>query len=266
LDSGGHEIFRRPASGKRVLYAAGGLAIAMSDSSTLSASTALGSILWSTPIGASDGPIAATGTSVYATSGNALVAVTSSGRVQWRIETGPITAAQVTTEGLAIAQKGGNISMIAEDGAIAWSFAPDGGFAGGIGVNGTSILAGSASGAIYAIDARDGHERWTAGVGASVDAGPASIADSIVLGANGLYSLAPNASIAWADPARIASLITALGDSQAFVSDRNGLSGVIDSSGAFGWESRSFGTIAQSATSGSTLFVANTDGVIFAVK
>jgi outer membrane protein assembly factor BamB len=173
-------------------------------------------------------------------------------------------------DGVVVASSGGAVTSLASDGAVIWKFTPAGGFSGSIAYADDVVYAGSRSGALYAIDLRSGNQIWSVKTPQTVIAGP-SVAPSgtIFFGSDSVYAVLSGGQIGWTQskvkPDR--GGMSAINYDEVFDAATDGLGAMLGSEGSYLWTSRSFGTIATTAVSASgTLYVANTDGRVFAIR
>jgi outer membrane protein assembly factor BamB len=192
------------------------------------------------------------------------------GSQNWKVNVGKISAAVATTDGVVVGTALGSITSLAADGGVAWTFAPAGGFSGALAFADDVIYAGSASGAIYALDSRTGKENWRVSTRHLVVAGPAISPSGIVFfGSDAVYGVSSDGQIKWTQTASRpgASPMSAVGTDSVFGVDSSDIGAMLGGDGNFVWSSGSFGKIATiAASSDGTLYVANADGRIFAVK
>ena len=270
LNSKGKETMRRDADGSSPAVLADGTVIAMSSKSELAAFSPDGAILWHLEIGDSVGPIATTGSAIYASSGGDLVSVSTGGSLNWRVNVGRVASAATTSDGVVVGASHGAVTALGSDGAVIWTFQPDGGFSGSVGYADDVVYAGSASGGVYAIDARSGTPIWRVNTTHPVTAGPVvGPSGTIFAGSDAIYGVAADGQIRWKDSTLIpggAGLI-ALGNDGAFDASTEDVGAVLMGDGSKVWTSRSFGKITTAASSASgMLYVGTSSGRIFAVR
>ena len=272
LDSNGKQFVRRQAYGQSPVVLADGTIVAMTSASELAAVAANGTETWRVDIGAGAGPLASSGSAIYAAAGADLVSVSAGGLLNWRVAVGAISTATVTAEGVVVAGERGGLTGLGSDGAIAWTFTPDGGFSGALASSGDAVFAGSASGTVYALDSRTGTVLWRFNSPGAVVAGPAVGPSGIVyFGADVIYGVSADGQLRWTQPgvkAAVAEPISAVGSDSVFaigVDELGAMLSGVDS--GFVWTTRSFGEItATAATSTGMLYVANSNGRIFAIR
>jgi outer membrane protein assembly factor BamB len=270
LNSKGKETMRRDADGSSPAVLADGTVIAMSSRSELAAFSPDGAILWHLEIGDSVGPLATTGGAIYASSGGDLVSVSTGGSLNWRVNVGPVASAATTSDGVVVGASHGAVTALGSDGAVIWTFQPDGGFSGSVGYADDVVYAGSASGGVYAIDARSGAPIWRVNTALPVTAGPVvGPSGTIFAGSDAIYGVTADGQIRWKDSTLIpgdAGLI-ALGNDGAFDASTEDVGAVLMGDGSKVWTSRSFGKITTAASSASgMLYVGTSSGRIFAVR
>jgi outer membrane protein assembly factor BamB len=270
LDSSGKEIMNRQAEGAAPVVLADGTVVAMSSASKLAGIDTDGTTKWQLEIGAEPGPIAATDSTIYASAGSDLLSVSGTGLINWRVGVGSVASAATTADGVVVASSGGAVTSLASDGAVLWKFTPAGGFSGSIASQDDVVYAGSLSGALYAIDLRTGNPIWSIRTAKAVIAGPAvSPSGTIFFGSDSVYAVQSGGQLGWTQskvkPDR--GGMSAINYDEVFDAATDGLGVMLGSEGSYVWTSRSFGTIATSAVSASgTLYVANTDGRVFAIR
>ncbi len=270
LDSNGKEILHQTAAGNGVVLLADGTVVAKSSPLELSAFGTDGRVRWHTEIGPGDGPIASNDSAIYASSGSDLLSFTISGSPNWKVNVGKIASAVATPDGIVIGVLDGSITSLAADGAAAWTFAPTGGFSGALAFADDVIYAGSASGAIYALDSRTGKESWHVSTRRRVIAGPAvSPAGVVFFGSDAVYGVSSDGQIKWTQAASKpgSNPMSAVGTDGVFGVDSADIGAMLGGDGNFIWSSGSFGKVAAIAASpDGTLYVGNADGRIYAVK
>ncbi len=270
VDSSGLEILHRAADGNAPVVLSDGTIVAKSGPLELTAVGADGRLKWHSEIGPGAGPIAANDTAIYASSGTDLLSFSTGGALNWRVNVGKVASAVATTDGAVIGTSLGAITSLASDGAVAWTFAPAGGFSGALATADDVIYAGSASGAIYALDSRTGKEAWHVSTRHPVIAGPAVSPSGLVFfGSDAVYGVSPDGQIKWTQPAvkPSSSSMSAVGTDGVFGVDSSEIGAMLGVDGNFNWSSGSFGKIATiAASSDGILYVGNADGRIFAVK
>jgi outer membrane protein assembly factor BamB len=270
LDSSGKETLRRAADGMSPAVLSNGTVIAMLSKSELAAFAPDGATRWHLEIGKSAGPVAVSDRAIYASSGADLVSVSSAGSLNWRVNVGPISAAATTPDGVVVGTPGGAVTALASDGAVVWSFTPAGGFSGTVAYADEVVYAGSASGALYAIDLRTGGPLWHVGSAHAVVAGPAvAPSGTIFIGSDMAYGVASNGQLRWKNAGLKpgSAGLCPVGSDSVFESADGDLGALLDGDGSFVWTSRSFGKIVTMATSpAGTLYVGTSTGRIFAVR
>ncbi len=270
LNSKGKETMRRPADGSSSAVLADGTVIAMSSKSDLAAFSPDGAILWHLEIGDSVGPIATTDHAIYASSGGDLVSVSTGGSLNWRVNLGRVTSAATTSDGVVVGASQGAVTALGSDGAVIWTFQPDGGFSGAVGYADDVVYAGSASGGVYAIDARTGAPIWNVNSAHPVTAGPVvAPSGTIFAGSDTIYGVTTDGQVRWKDSTLIPgdAGLTVLGNDGAFDASTEDVGAVLMGDGSKVWTSRSFGKITTAASSASgMLYVGTSSGRIFAVR
>jgi len=273
LDAAGKTILNQLSTGTAPAVLPDGSVAAMAGASTLAAYAPGGGIKWQVDIG-SAGALTASAGAIYASAGSEVVSVSLNGRLNWRIEAGAATVAAATANGVVIANAGGAVTAIDDDGAIQWTFTPTGGFSGSIAVADNVVYAGSAIGTLYAIDLRSGGELWhidPSGASTKLTAisGPAAGSGTIFFGAGAARAVSADGQVKWVQAGITTGNgpVVAAGGNQAFFTGTDGLGAMLAGDGGFIWTSHSFGMIAQAAVSPvGTLYIANSDGRIFAVR
>ena len=270
VDSTGHEILHQPADGNAPMVLSDGTIVAKSAPRELTAVSADGRVKWHSEIGHGAGPIAANDTAIYASSGTDLLSFSTAGTLNWRINIGKVANAVATADGIVVGTSLGSITSLATDGAVAWTFTPAGGFSGALATADDLIYAGSASGAIYALDSRTGKEAWHVSTRHPVIAGPAVSPSGLVFfGSDAVYAVSLDGQIKWTQSAIKpgSTSMSAVGTDGVFGVDTADIGAMLGIDGNFNWSSGSFGKIvAIAASSDGTLYVANADGRIYAVK
>lgn len=270
LDSAGKEILHRAASGSGVVVLADGTVVAKSSPLELAAIGTDGRAKWHTEVGPGDGPIASNDSAIYASSGSDMLSFSIDGSINWKVNVGKVASAVATPDGVVTGVLNGPITSMAADGAVAWTFAPAGGFSGAIAFADDVIYAGSASGAIYAIDSRTGKTTWQVSTRRPVIAGPAVSPSGVVFfGSDAVYGVSSDGRTKWTQTASKpgSSPMSAVGADGVFGVDSADIGAMIGGDGNFVWSSGSFGKIAAIAASpDGILYVGNADGRIFAVK
>jgi outer membrane protein assembly factor BamB len=270
LDSTGKEIMHRDAAGSSPAVLPDGTVIAMASSSALAAIRPGGDALWNLEIGDTAGPLAVSDHAIYASVGGDLVSVSTTGSLNWRVNVGPVTSAAATSDGVVVGTSRGAVTAIASDGAVIWTFQPDGGFSGSVAYSDDVVYAGSASGGVYAIDARTGNPTWHVNSTRAVTAGPVvAPSGAIFAGAGKTFGVTADGQLHWKDSSLKpgeAGLIV-LGYDGMFEAAAGDLGAVLTGDGSYVWTARSFGKITAAASSPSgMLYVGTSTGRIFAVR
>jgi outer membrane protein assembly factor BamB/tetratricopeptide (TPR) repeat protein len=225
-------------------------------------------------------PLLAADGAVYVCSvdGHAYALATAQGpRVLWKyptsaaIRTGPALDPASPTLFLA----GGDRRLHAVDrrtGAALWTEDLDD-VPGGPAVVGDLVVAGTASGAVFARETSTGRPRWRAQVGGAVVAAPVAVRDLIVLGAGDgvLYALrARDGGKAWSYPTggAIVGEAAISGDLVLVGSRDKNLYGLAAASGQIRWTFNRAGGVILSAplAHGGFAYVGSDDGLLYALR
>jgi outer membrane protein assembly factor BamB len=272
LDAKGHRRFERRAHGTSIAVSPEDIVYALGLDGALQAISSSGRPQWSISVASQSGPLAASSSAVYFQEGSVLVAASAQqGAVLWRAPASdPISTAALTDEGAIIAaSNGGSVVAIASDGAHQWSFAPEGGFAGEIGVRGSVVYLGSGSGRVYALDATSGATQWTYDSAAAVGAGPVlNQGGPIFFGSDAIYALNSDGSLAWSKTLAktVLSPLASDGAGGVLAPLDDDLSAMLNSDGGLSWATRSFGPVERAIVSPSGVLYIASQGTIFAVK
>lgn len=271
LDAKGRDRWNRRSAGNSIAVSPDAVVYSLGTNGTLEALSAIGRPLWNLSVASGFGPLAASSSAVYFQEDRQLVAASSPGVVQWRAAApDEITSAAIARDGTIIAAaNGASVIAIASNGSRRWSFAPQGGFAGQIGVRGNTVYLGSGSGRLYAVDTSSGAQQWAFDTAAAVAAGPVlNAAGPIFFGSDSVYALNSDGSLAW-------SKTLAKAVSGPFASDGVGgllapldddISAMLNSDGTLKWATRSFGPVERAIVSPSGVLYVATQGAIYAVK
>jgi outer membrane protein assembly factor BamB len=265
----GHERFNRRALAVAIAPDTGNVYIQGVDAE-LHALAADGAELWHREDGGGSGPLAvAHDGTLYAAGNDALLSVNPDGALNWRTALGEVAAlAPIPGGGVVAGTSGGSLIALTRDGRERWSFAPDGGFSGGIAIAGEVAYAGSSSGTLYEIALDSGAELRRIATDAPVRSGPVAGADgTIYFGADRFYALASDGAIIWR------SDLVEVGDAAPLILRGNtvalagpdGMIARVNADGSYGWGARIKGSV--QATGASDLIYLGTDhGTIYAIR
>jgi len=271
LGANGREHWRRHAAGKSLAVSPDGVVYALSADGKLVAQLATGRPLWRIDGGGGFGPLAASSSAVYFRQDGQLVAASaSSGDIQWRVSAPDgLTSATIAADSTVIVgASGGEVAAMGSDGAARWSFTPQGGFDGAIAVRGGIVYVGSRSGRLYALDTSNGAIQWSYDATAAIASGPAlSPLGPVFFGADAIYALNPDGSLAWRKPVTtpVSAPMASDGAGGVFAALED-VGAMFNTDGTLKWTSRSFGTIEHVAISPSGILYVASQGTIYAVK
>ncbi|MGC1677436.1 MAG: PQQ-binding-like beta-propeller repeat protein [Candidatus Binataceae bacterium] len=272
IDSQGHPIFDRPAGATAVVVAPDGTVIVQGTTDWLYGLTPRGIPRWKVQSGSGGVPLAAGDGAAYVSVSENLVSVSSQGQINWSVPAGAASAAAIIPGGVVIASAGGDLSAYSTTGSELWSFALDGGFAGNLAVEGTTVYCASRKGTLYAIDSDTGAQNWSvAGAAGTPVAGPVVDAfGQAYFGAGALYAVDDTAgTLRWTAKAYApaASSIAVDAEGNVYVAVADGTITKIGADGSAGWSSHSAGKVLALASSPSgEVFVASSDGRVSALK
>ncbi|MGH7779797.1 MAG: PQQ-binding-like beta-propeller repeat protein [Candidatus Binataceae bacterium] len=270
IDSRGHQIFDRPASGTGVAVAPDGTIVVPGTTDWLYGLTPQGVPRWRVKIGTGGVPLAADDSAAYVSVGDSLVSVSSNGQINWTVPASAASAAAIIPGGVVIASAEAVIAY-STTGSQLWSFIPEGGFAGNLAVAGTTVYCGSSKGTMYAVDSDTGAQSWSvAGAGGNLIAGPAIDATGqAYFGTGALYAVDSAGAMRWTLKGYAAAAgnlaVDAAGD--LYVAAADGTITKIGADGTPGWSSHSAGRVLAIAASPSgEVYVASADGRVSALE
>lgn len=271
LDHTGRAILVRPVTGRAPAVAADGTIYAAQGGARLSAFAPDGARLWHIVVGGDAQHLVAADNGLYAAVGDEIVRVGNGGTFQWSTAVEqPVTAASIPSGGIAIGSSSGAVTTLSSSGAVVWTANVPSGIAGEIAATGDSVYAASRSGAVHAFDARTGAQLWRIDAASAITSGPLSGgAGRVVFTADAVYSVSRDATAMLRFDAADARLATPLADGsgRVFVAGDGGYAAMLSSDGIELWTTRSFGEVESAvAAGGGLLFIANTDGRVFAVR
>ena len=271
LDHTGRAALVRPATGRAPAVAADGTIYAAQSGARLSAFAPDGARLWHIVLGGDAQHLVAADNGLYAAVGDEIVRVGSDGRFEWSTAVEqPATVVSMPLGGIAIGSSSGAVTTLSSSGAVVWTANVPTGIAGEIAATGDTVYAASKSGTVHAFDARTGAQLWRIDTASAITSGPLSaVAGRVVFTADAIYSVSTDATAIVRFDAADARLAIPLADGsgRVFAAGDGGYAAMLSSDGVELWTTRSFGEVESAAASrGGLLFIANTDGRVFAVR
>jgi outer membrane protein assembly factor BamB len=270
IDTTGHQVFDRPASGLAAAVAPDGTIFAQGTTSWVYGLDNRGRPKWKAQVGTGNGPLAADATAVYASESGNLIAL-HDGETLWSLPVGNPIRGVIIPGGVAVASKGGDVVAVSANGSRLWNFTPADGFSGELAVANGVVYAGSATGGVYALDATTGSVIWRVPSSAAVTSGPSVSGTGLVFfGSDALYAVDSGGTVKWSSKSLnpLPRAIAALSNGTIFDAVDDGASSVmLDLGGNVEWAARDLGTVVQVSTGPSgAVYVASSDGNVRALK
>lgn len=271
VSSRGAEVFRR-VTGAPSFALSNGVVFIQGDDNYLYALRADGSVKWRTQVARGRGPLAVAGTNLLASDTSGLIAVDAdSGSVRWHAGLGDVEAAAAGRDGaIAAGVARGRVASLSASGEQLWSFAPQGGFAGGLAADasGTTYCGGVAG--LYAIDSY-GAEVWHFGTTTPALSGPVvDGAGHVFFAADKLYALdIASGAVVWsADGFTAGDSAPALtGDGGLFIGGGDGALSMLTTAGTSQWSAALPDAVESTAAIvGNVIYIGSDDGRLYAIK